>query len=193
MPARLSRSRPLADWPDDRLVEGCLGGRQDAWDELVERYGGLVYSVARRAGVGDADAEEVFQNVFLIACRKLATLRDPERLAAWLIRTTARETGRLGVRAGRTRALENGPEEPGAASDEDAAAWERQHLVRQALRRLGGRCEALLVALFLAPGAPNYQTIARNLGMKMGSIGPTRARCFRKLEKILAEMGLDPP
>ncbi|MCH8314606.1 MAG: sigma-70 family RNA polymerase sigma factor, partial [Planctomycetes bacterium] len=73
-----------------------------------------------------------------------------------------------------------------------AAQWERQQIVREALDRLGGRCQQLLTALFLAPGTLNYEAIADQLGMKVGSIGPTRARCFEKMEKILREMGLDP-
>ena len=63
-------------------------------------------------------------------------------------------------------------------------------MIRQALRRLGGRCEELLTALFLAAGTPSYEVIARQMGMKVGAIGPTRARCFQKMEKILLDMGL---
>ena len=74
----------------------------------------------------------------------------------------------------------------GPAQDQ-VAVWERRVLVRVALRRLGGRCEQLLTALFLAPGCPNYETLAQEMGMKIGSIGPTRARCFQKLEQILKE------
>ena len=47
--------------------------------------------------------------------------------------------------------------------------------------------------LFLEQGAPDYETIAEQLDMKVGSIGPTRARCFRKLEAILLEMGIEAP
>jgi DNA-directed RNA polymerase specialized sigma24 family protein len=43
--------------------------------------------------------------------------------------------------------------------------------------------------MFLVPETPSYETIAERLGMKVGSIGPTRARCFEKLQRILEEMG----
>jgi hypothetical protein len=56
---------------------------------------------------------------------------------------------------------------------------------------LGGRCQELLSTLFLEPGEPSYEAIAERLDMTLGSIGPTRARCFKKLEKILVELGLD--
>jgi DNA-directed RNA polymerase specialized sigma24 family protein len=36
-----------------------------------------------------------------------------------------------------------------------------------------------------------YDALAARLGMPLGSIGPTRARCFRKLEASLRTMGID--
>ena len=63
--------------------------------------------------------------------------------------------------------------------------------MRQALRRLDDGCRELLTALFLDPAGPSYEAIAARLGMPVGSIGPTRARCFRKLEALLRETGID--
>ncbi len=176
---------------DRKLIQGCLAGRQESWNELVDRYGRLVYSIARRYGLSDADADDVFQSVLTIVFRKLETLRDQSRLSAWLIRTTHRESLRVGRHGERPAELDREIVDVGAPSAEEAAVWERRELVRQALRRLGGRCEALLTALYLATGQASYDAIAEQLGMKVGSIGPTRARCFAKLEKILLEMGLE--
>ena len=157
--------------------------------ELVDRYGRLVYAVARRSGLSEADADEVFQNVFTIVCRKLETVREHDRLVGWLARTAAREAGRVGQRTRRAAPIPDHLEAP-VESEEDLATIEQEHLVREALRKLGGRCERLLVALFLTLGEPDYDTIAAEMGMRVGSIGPTRARCFRKLETILEEMGI---
>ena len=68
------------------------------------------------------------------------------------------------------------------------AEWEQQHLLRLALRRLGGDCEQLLVALYCNNGATSYQDVAAKLDMPEGSIGPVRARCLRKLSDILSVM-----
>lgn len=181
----------MADRTDPELIEACLAGRPRAWDELVERYSRLVYSVPRRMGMNDADAADVYQNVFLILYRKLDTLRDDTLLARWLLTTAQREAWRLGRRQ-RNRP-EHGVEELEyeAPDDDQLDRLEQQHIVRSALDRLGGPCEKLLTALFLNPGNPSYDAIAESLGMKVGSIGPTRARCFRKLEKLLTDMGLD--
>ena len=156
----------------------------------MSRYGRLVFSVARRYGLAEADAQEVFQNVFVIVYRRLASVRDRERLSAWLIRTTQRECHRLGARLGARAIAEQDLSSLEVPAEDLVVTWERRVLVSVALRRLGGRCEQLLTALFLAPGRPNYEAVAQEMGMKIGSIGPTRARCFQKLEKILIEMGL---
>ncbi|MHC5046975.1 MAG: RNA polymerase sigma factor [Planctomycetota bacterium] len=177
---------------DADLVQACLDGQESAWNELVDRFGRLVYSVPRRYGFCDADAEDVHQIVFAILYRKLDTIREVDRLGSWLIRTTHRECFRYAKRSGAYAGLEQEIADVSAPADDRAAQWERQHQVRQALRELGGRCEQLLTALFLAPGQPNYDAIARDLDMKVGSVGPTRSRCFQKLEKILVEMGVSP-
>lgn len=178
---------------DPLLVRACLAGDDGAWNELVDRYGRLVYSIPRRLGLSEADAEDVFQNVFVTLLRSLGQLRDQTRLSAWLITTTRRETWRLG-RTGARRAEdeldESLPADDPAALD-DVLRWEREDGVRQAMLRLDGRCRELLTALFLEPATPSYEAVASRLGIPVGSIGPTRARCFKKLDAILRELGID--
>ena len=80
-----------------------------------------------------------------------------------------------------------------AAVEAGAAALlvEREQAVRQGLRQLDDRCRELLTALFFDPAEPGYDQIAARLRMAVGSVGPTRARCFRKLESILHRLGFD--
>ena len=66
-----------------------------------------------------------------------------------------------------------------------------EQAVRAAMARLDAKCRGLLAALFLDPDPAAYGAIAERLGMAIGSIGPTRARCFRKLEPLLREAGID--
>jgi RNA polymerase sigma factor (sigma-70 family) len=174
------------------LIQACRRGEQDAWNVLVAQYGRLVFSIPRRYGFPEADSEDIMQATFAALVRSLATLKDDTRLSAWLITTAHRECWRLRRRIAREERAKTLLEHPDSPPVEDAARWEQQHLVRLALERLGGRCERLLVALFQARGKPAYEDIARELGMKVGSIGPTRARCFAKMEKILREMGFEP-
>lgn len=186
-----SRKRDARD--DVALVQACLAGESGAWDELVERYGRLVFASARRCGLNAEDAEDVFQNVFLIMLRRLETLRDQARLSSWLITTTYRESWRLARsrRDATTAELDDQIRDTGEAPPEEVARLEREQLVHAALGRIDERCRNLLTALFLDAGEPSYEEISARFGMAIGSIGPTRARCFRKLERSLSEVGID--
>jgi RNA polymerase sigma factor (sigma-70 family) len=176
---------------DPALIQACLTGDQRAWDELVERYSRLVYSIPRRYGLSATEADDIFQSVWSIVLRRLEQLQDQTRLSAWLITTTHRECWRQGKMHQRLDELDSSVVDVSRPPTEKVMAWEREQLVRQALQQLGGRCADLLAALFLDPAEPNYEQIAARLQMSVGSIGPTRTRCFKKLEPILVELGLD--
>lgn len=184
-----SREQPS----DAELIRDCLSDRQRGWDRLIERYGRLVYSIPLRLGLPAADADDVFQIVWSIVLRRLESLRDAERLSAWLIRTTYRESWRR-VRQRSRQASSDAAELDAAAPDEpaehDIIRWERQELVHRGLGQLDERCRRLLTALFLGRETPPYEQLAEELGMRIGSIGPTRARCLQRLERILAKLGM---
>jgi RNA polymerase sigma factor (sigma-70 family) len=173
---------------DPALIQLCLAGDEAAWHSLVDRYSRLVYSIPRSYGFDVSDAEDIVQEVFTTLFRCLETLRDRTRLSSWLITTTHRACWRQGKDRAVGVPIDASPETEDPNPDR-AAVWSRAQDVREALERLGGRCRDLLEALFLAPDRPDYTQIAERLGMRIGSIGPTRARCFRKFEEILEQMG----
>ena len=74
-----------------------------------------------------------------------------------------------------------------AALPEDALAdLQQQDLVRRALDRLEERCRELLLMLFRDDDDKlPYEEVARRLGMPVGSIGATRARCLAKLRQLV--------
>ena len=75
------------------LVNAAVNGDQAAWDRLVERFSGRVWSVTRSLGLSDDDAAEVSQAVWLRLVEQLARI-DPDGLGAWLADTTRREAER---------------------------------------------------------------------------------------------------
>lgn len=175
---------------DPSLVQACLDGSQQAWNELVDRYERLVYSVALKSRLSAADADDVFQTVFFSLHRNLPQLKDQARLSAWLITTTHRESWRVARRRMRTLGDDNLDSESAVIDPRELETIETQTLVRQGLAELGGTCEQLLRMLFMDSDETPYDNIASQLGMAVGSIGPTRARCLKKLERILARLGL---
>jgi RNA polymerase sigma factor (sigma-70 family) len=186
-------SAPRDDPRDDRaLLTACGRGDQAAWAALINRYSRLIYAVAVRQGLGDEDAADAFQQVCLILYEKVDTLRDVEKLASWLITTTQREVWRMRAKRSQHAALDVADDFPDAMPypDELAERLERQQLVHMALARAPERCKMLLHALFLRRGALSYQQIAASLGIPVPSIGPTRARCLKKLAAELERLGL---
>lgn len=178
---------------DAELVEACLNGDETAWQKLVERYGPLVFSIPRRLGLSAADAEDVFQNVFLIVYRRLTTLKNRASLCAWLIQITHHESLHYCKRLPNTAELAEEIVDLTTLIPEQTELWEQRLLVQEALRQLDPRSRELLQALFFEPGMPSYEEIAERLGVALGSIGPTRARCLKKLEIILIAMGVSLP
>jgi hypothetical protein len=78
------------------LVARASAGDQGAWEQLVERYGGLVWAVARAHRLRHADASEVSQVTWLLLTQHLGSLQQPQRLGSWLLTTATREAYRMG-------------------------------------------------------------------------------------------------
>jgi len=73
---------------DDILVRRTLCGDNSAFALLVERYQGVVYRIAYREVENHHDAEDIAQEAFLKAYRKLKTLKDPNVFPSWLYAIT---------------------------------------------------------------------------------------------------------
>jgi len=185
---------------DAELIEGCRRGEEAAWEALVARYQRLIYAIPRRAGLDEDRAAEVFQDVFATLLESLSNISQPERLQAWLVTTAKRKSWRLIRRESSTRQFAEDEEtheaemanlaDSAVLPDEGLRQLEEQHLVRLSLTELDERCRTLLSILFYSPEPVPYAEIAARLGTSEGSIGPTRARCLRKLQAILQQKGM---
>lgn len=181
---------------DDTLLERCRAGDPLAWDALVSRYRRLVWSVILEQRLRDEEREDAFQQVFASLVEHIDRIREEAALSTWLGVTAKRACWRIAERS-RRDATAARPLETDPVDSRDDLAGLDEHLerqrVREGLERLGGRCRELLEALFDAPGEPSYPLIAERLGIRVGSIGPTRARCLEKLGAILVRMGFSGP
>jgi RNA polymerase sigma factor (sigma-70 family) len=173
------------------LVGAASSGSARAWEQLVDTYGGLVWSIARGYRLNDGDAADVSQTIWLRLVENLDRLQDPSRVGAWLATTTRRECLRV---LGQSRRLtlvaevEDFESAEGTGGDVDSAllAAERAAEVRDALATLPLRSQQLMVLLMMDP-PPSYAEISRMLQMPIGSIGPTRGRCVARLREILGD------
>jgi RNA polymerase sigma factor (sigma-70 family) len=167
------------------LVLRARSGEQEAWDQLVDRFAALVWSVCRRYGLVGGDAEDVSASVWLRLVERLGTIREPAALPGWISTTTAREC--LQVLRARNRQVLLDDERltddsAESISDEWLLEQERQTALRVAFAALSERCRRLLSLVFGEPPMP-YREIASKLGMSVGGIGPTRMRCLEKVRE----------
>jgi len=179
---------------DKELLLLCRQGNESSWQALVDRYQRLVYAVPRRAGLNEDQAGEVFQEVFVTLFEKMNEINEPDRLHAWLVTTARRKTWRLLSKERSLQSMQTGEEDEALVvvddsplPDETLVRLEEQHRIRTALAGLGDRCQQLLIMLYYQTETPPYSEIAAILGTPEGSIGPTRARCLKKLLKLLGE------
>ena len=87
--------RAVRDRTDAELIQECLDGNSEAWEVLVHRYTRLIYSIPFKWGLQRDDAMEIFQSVWLDCFQELHSLRDIDRLQAWLVRIAVRKCYRL--------------------------------------------------------------------------------------------------
>jgi RNA polymerase sigma factor (sigma-70 family) len=190
---------PISDDDDAKLVARCRAGDAAAWEVLVRRYQRLVYTVARRAGLDEHAAADVFQAVFGRLFEQLGQLRQPERLQAWIVTSAKREALALLRRQARTVPLDAGADGDGDGGGDGAEAvaddgplpedllgdLQLLHRLRLALDRLDERCRRLLTLLFADDDERlPYEQVSHQLELPVGSIGPTRARCLGKLRGL---------
>ncbi len=183
------------DRDDATLIAACREGDESAWEALVQRYQRLIYSIPRRAGLGEDLAAEVFQQVFARLVENLDRIEQPARIQAWLVTLARRESLQLLRREPRPAFVRddddeeemerNAPVDPAPLADETLARMESQQRVHQAVLSLDARCRDLLLMLFYRAEPPSYAEAAAALGTSEGSIGPTRARCLQKLQRLL--------
>jgi RNA polymerase sigma factor (sigma-70 family) len=183
--ARRAIPSPASDL--STLVKEAADGNNEAWVALVDRFSGLVWSVARSYRLRQDDAAEVVQTTWLRLVEHLGDIREPERVGAWLA-TTARRLSLATIRHSDrdvpTDFLDSQLVSPDQIGELDAALDARH--VRTALQRaveeLPEPGRALLRVLSADP-APSYAEVAAALDMPIGSIGPTRARSLERLRR----------
>jgi len=171
------------------LVRRAAEGDRWAWERLVDQYARLIWSITRDFKLVESDAADVFQATWLRLLEHIDRLEQPARVGSWLAATARNEC--LRSMAARKRIMlvhddatlkEDVTGEPEV--DERLLAEERAQAVRDALSCLPWRWRRLVELLMADPPA-SYAEISDQLGLPVGSIGPTRGRCLERLRVLL--------
>jgi RNA polymerase sigma factor (sigma-70 family) len=172
-----------------QVVRRAADGDLRAWERLIDQYGRLIWATTHDFRLAESDASDVVQATWLRLLENIDRLEYPERVGSWLAATARHECLRsLSVRKKIVLALDDirldgvALHEP--EIDERLLAEERAKTVREALSRLPWRWQRLLELLMADPPA-SYAEISDQLGLPVGSIGPTRGRCLEKLRVML--------
>ena len=172
------------------LLSAARAGSEDALGQIVNELSPLLWQVARSAGLSQGDAEDVLQTVWMRLITHLDGIHDAGALTGWLVTTTKREAWR--VRAAGRKQLPADQDvfadlpDKGPGSEEQVILEDQRRELWATIGMLSRRCQELLRIMAFAPRS-DYATVAAALGMRVGSIGPTRGRCLAKLRALLAD------
>ncbi|MGH3921580.1 MAG: RNA polymerase sigma factor [Pseudonocardiaceae bacterium] len=176
------------------LVRSAAAGDEAAWEAIVVRYSGLLWHVVRAHRLDDTEAADVVQTTWVRLVEHLGRIREPEAVGAWLATTARRESLRVLRRADRERPTDDGA--PLEIDDWPEAGPEARALTAE-VNRVLWRCvdelperHRILLRLLMADPPPTYEEISAILGMRIGSIGPTRARCLERLRRSIERTGV---
>jgi RNA polymerase sigma factor (sigma-70 family) len=174
---------------DAELLARCRGGEQAAWAGLVERFSGYVYAIlARGFRMPEAQAEDVFQEVFARLYERLDSIRDDTAIRSWIGQTTRRlaiDAYREGQRGSPT--LSGEVPETGEL-DAQLERLDEALDVRRALAALPERCGEILTRFFIRD--QSYAAIGEALGVAPGTVASRISRCLAKLRKQMVPSGV---
>ncbi len=176
---------------DVKLIRSILSGDDSAFSDLVQKYQKSVHALAWRK-IGDFQvAEEITQDAFLQAYKKLATLKNPNQFAGWLYviaRNLCTDWHRRkkpimkSLEATKTKTLENTAYERYLAEErEKAAAAHRRELVKNLLEKLPESERTVVTLHYL--GEMTSEAISKFLGVSVNTIKSRLRRARKRLKE----------
>jgi RNA polymerase sigma-70 factor, ECF subfamily len=162
---------------DGRLVRSALGGDSSAFSRLYERYGRVVHGLLL-ARVGRDEVEDLVQDVFLTAWRRLEDLRDPAAFGGWIAMIARNRATDFHRRTADFVELPDNLESPGTASGEADA-----NVALAAIRSLPDAYRETLI-LRLVEGLSGPE-IAERTGLTPGSVRVNLHRGMKLLREKL--------
>lgn len=180
------------DW---ELIQACRAGDESAWETLVERYGRLLHYIPLKYGLAKEDANDVVQRTLLIFVESMGSFHAESNVKGWLTTVVKRQAWQYHHKPYRDQPLSDKPLTESTKIEQEIGSFEEAYdtadYLITGLNQLNERCRTLLLKLYfeLKTDRPNYKEIAAELNMPEGSVGPTRARCLKKLKTILDRDG----
>ena len=175
----MSMSEGVASIGNAALFAAARTGDEGAWPELVRRYDGLIRAVVSQFSMNSADSGDAAQNTWLRLFERADTVREPEKLGAWLATTARRECLAIVQRRVEYPKATEDLDRPSPDPTPEAAviAAEMRVHVRAATDALPGRPRALIDALYYRPEAATRRSAPPLACRSAASARPASARC----------------
>ena len=175
---------------DAMLVQACLRGDRHAFDKLVDRYEGPLFSAAYRITGSVDDAMDATQNAFVNAYEKLHTFDPSYRFFSWIYRITVNQA--LNLISGRKAetALDNDVPAPARGPAEIFDSIEARGHLERALDVLEPDYRAVIVLKHLE--GLSYREIAELLGIPEKTVKSRLFTARQRLRIILTKRGFAP-
>jgi RNA polymerase sigma-70 factor (ECF subfamily) len=167
------------------LVERCRQGDEGAFQELVDRYKDLVFTLIARTVHDRSRAEDIAQDVFLRVHRGLPYFRGEARLSTWIYRIVANVCLQDHARAPSAVSLddEGGARAAPAAADRQFGDFELRDRLEKAIARLPANYRLLIAAHYLK--GVQYEDLAEALQLPLGTVKTQLYRAKQQLRRLL--------
>jgi RNA polymerase sigma factor (sigma-70 family) len=188
---RLARGADDAAPTDRQLLERFVHERnEEAFAQLMQRHGPLVWGVCRRILDRDADAEDAFQAVFLVLARRAASVRWQGDIGNWHYGVAQRIAHQARQRRRREESHMRPPCEVVAPPAEESAWQELRPILDDEIARLPEKYRAVVVLCYLQ--GKTYREAAQLLSCPEGTVSGRLARAREMLRVRLTRRGLAP-
>ena len=173
---------------DKEIIERCLSGDTECFSELVRNYKKLVYSIALRFLKDPHTAEDITQEVFLKAYRKLAMYDTNMKFSAWIGRIT-HNTCIDSIRKDKNYSVVNSDEviveDLDDSADEIVIKKERKQWIEEQIRQLDPGYKTPL--LLFHQGGLSYEDIARSMNVPLSIVKNRIYRARKMLKEKMTE------
>ncbi len=186
----------MTDSSDDpRLIEECLGGRKEAFADLVRKYQDRLYNTLVRLVGNPEDARDLVQEAFIQAYRSLDRFQGSSAFYTWLYRIAVNGSMSLKRRQRATVSIPTGRDASGMEPADDVSRSdpsgrleqdERHRQVRAALESLPRDYRVVLVLKEIE--GQKYEAIAQTLGCPIGTVRSRLHRARLELSKRLRHL-----
>ena len=191
---------------DGELLRDCQRGRRRAWEELYQRFAGLVRGRLAWRGWGfpEGDTEDLVQEVFVTLTSRVPDF-DGRCSATTFVLTVTKQVAIDALRR-RTALKRGGPQDPGGGTDGGEAVEHvpdegpgpeetavRRELLSAVYRVLAGaddRCRRVLVAFYFEQR--RYREIGESMGVGVNTVASWLARCLERMRRgVLMRYGTE--